>query len=104
MIEVEVEILDDSEYKAHEKNQKSKPRSSSDEISVDSQIWIEQEVKPAKLRTLLTMPLPQSTNEDENLLEGLDDMCYDLLDEIDYISDISSNSGSKFSQFAFRKL
>lgn len=49
------------------------------------------------------MPLPQSTNEDENLLDGLDDTGYDLLDEIDYISDISSNSGSKFSQLAFKK-
>jgi len=40
------------------------------------------------------MPLPQSNNEDENLIEGLDDTGYDLLDEIDYTSDISSNSGS----------
>ena len=56
------------------------------------------------MRTLLSMPLPQSTNEDENLLEGLDNTEYDLLDEIYYISDISSNSGSKFSQFAFKRL
>ena len=78
-------------------------RSSSDEISVDSQVWVEKEIKPSKLRTLLSMPLPQSTNEDENLLDGLDDTGYDLLDEIDYMSDISSNSGSKFSQLAFKK-
>ena len=103
LIENDVEIPADSEQRTNESNKKSKQRSSSDEISVDSQIWIEQEVKPAKLRTLLSMPLPQSTKEDENLLEGLDDTGYDLLDEIDYISDISSNSGSQFSQLAFKK-